>query len=623
MHISIGQLQTATQKLSTVHPFFGMTFLAMKKANLPIGETAIINFAQANRDLLEAYYRPLPDASQYYSPFQTAGDGWVSIEHPRTTLQRIAKNTFGDAFIHRSKTNYWGWKNNYLDVLKEKLNERPEHRTIPAFALATWLYRDVEFSQRTAPKQLITRLFDEFHISREEQTLFDIDQAAEEFWLAEFKYTLSDLLDLLGRPTDAPPETGASLRSLEIQEVGPADDFHYEPKSRVNVITGDNSLGKTFLLDCAWYALTGDWDACPLQPRRLGDAKGGRVRYSLATSTGSTGDFTARFDWPTQQWRSPRQPAAYPGLVIYGRHDGSFSVWDSAKGRSGSSRLPPKILLRQQEIWDGLQTDRSVLCNGLIRDVVSWQMAPSRYHAQYSALVKALEKLSPSAEHPLELAEPVRIPPDTREIPTIRMPYGPVPIIHASAGVQRIVALAYVLVWAWREHVEYSQAAQKEPQRRIVVLVDEIEAHLHPRWQRAIVPALMSAIGELETQVSPQVHLATHSPLVLASLEPIFDDAQDSLYCLELEGKDVHLEEVPFVARGRADYWLMSSVFGLGQARSLPAEAAIAEAKRLQEVDSDNHDDVARVHHELTKTLAQDDDFWPRWLFWAEQRGVR
>ena len=42
-----------------------------------------------------------------------------------------------------------------------------------------------------------------------------------------------------------------------------------------------------------------------------------------------------------------------------------------------------------------------------------------------------------------------------------------------------------------------------------------------------------------------------------------------------LEGQNVILEELPFVKRGRADLWLMSEVFGLGQPRSLPAEHAI------------------------------------------------
>ena len=42
---------------------------------------------------------------------------------------------------------------------------------------------------------------------------------------------------------------------------------------------------------------------------------------------------------------------------------------------------------------------------------------------------------------------------DAREIPSIVTDYaGQIPIIHASSGIRRIVALAYILTWSWSEH---------------------------------------------------------------------------------------------------------------------------------------------------------------------------
>jgi hypothetical protein len=32
------------------------------------------------------------------------------------------------------------------------------------------------------------------------------------------------------------------------------------------------------------------------------------------------------------------------------------------------------------------------------------------------------------------------------------MPYGPVPVTQAAAGMRRVLALAYLLVWTWEEH---------------------------------------------------------------------------------------------------------------------------------------------------------------------------
>jgi hypothetical protein len=70
------------------------------------------------------------------------------------------------------------------------------------------------------------------------------------------------------------------------------------------------------------------------------------------------------------------------------------------------------------------------------------------------------------------------------------MPYGQdVPILHASAAMQRIAALGYLLVWSWQEHLRACKTLDTEPADQVVFLVDETEAHLHPRWQRRIVPA--------------------------------------------------------------------------------------------------------------------------------------
>ena len=97
----------------------------------------------------------------------------------------------------------------------------------------------------------------------------------------------------------------------------------------------------------------------------------------------------------------------------------------------------------------------------------------------------------------------------------------------------------------------------------------KLKPHLHPRWQRVIVPALMSTIGELAKSVSPQVHLATHSPLVITSSELIFDEECDELLHLKLNEKrnEVLLENIPFIKRGRPDLWLISEIFGFHQPR--------------------------------------------------------
>ena len=56
------------------------------------------------------------------------------------------------------------------------------------------------------------------------------------------------------------------LERLELKNVGPAPEMALDMAPRLNLITGDNGLGKSFLLDVAWWALTRKWPR-DLNPR--------------------------------------------------------------------------------------------------------------------------------------------------------------------------------------------------------------------------------------------------------------------------------------------------------------------------------------------------------------------
>lgn len=57
------------------------------------------------------------------------------------------------------------------------------------------------------------------------------------------------------------------LQQLKLAGVGPlTDSIPIDFATRLNLLTGDNGLGKTFLLDVAWWALTGSWPDRPAWP---------------------------------------------------------------------------------------------------------------------------------------------------------------------------------------------------------------------------------------------------------------------------------------------------------------------------------------------------------------------
>ncbi len=626
VYISPEQLEQSLLHLADLNPFFGMSFLAFKRERLPVGEMTRVVFTQVIQDFLDEFYRVVPAYKGFYNPFYTSdrSNRWTAARYGSTSLQRITTDTFADAMLHVKKEPLWGWRHDYLLQLKKHL----AGNRIPAFHLGAWLYRAHQWPSGSTPIDVIIKLRADFALSDEYDSLFyDAQPENEEGWSRNVPMTEGDILAILGDPPGLSPPSGAALISLAIREVGPAKDLLYSPAERLNIITGNNSLGKTFLLETMWWALTGNWLEYPADPHRNVGRRQPHIAFTLASPARKEKEYSATYVWDKQQWATTPSTPRAPGLVVYARFDGSFAIWDPARAllekSKGFVEHPGRVFLSRTQVWEGSQgksdsTSSRRTSNGLLSDWVLWQTGGERYVGHYAAFVSSLTELSPSQEEPLRPGEPTRFPLDARLIPTLEMPYGTVPILHSSAAVQRVVALAYVLVWAWQEHIVSCELIRQEPQKSIVLIVDEIEAHLHPLWQRLIAPALMRVASRLDSRIVPQIHVATHSPLVLASVETFFDNDLDALHHLKAMGPTVVLDCIPFVKRGRADLWLLSEAFGLAQARSIQAEDAISQAKALQLGVAPKSTDVQAVDRLLTTVLAPDDDFWPRWRFFAE-----
>ncbi len=641
MFLTIEQIRNSIEHLKRFHHFYGISFLVGKIALLPVGNTIPFSFLNEKGIVfLGKYFKPAPNSQYYYQVFKTSNlnQRWLSPDYPRSLLSSRTRGEFAKVFIHQKKTDEWGWKSNYVDILHSLLTQTKEG-LIPTFDLAVWLYRDREFSSDTSAQDIINYFITDFHITdREQIELFDLSiPKISSPLFQEERVTWEDLRIYLGNPPDSFSEEGGTLQLLEIQGVEPVKKIVFQPGKRLTIITGDNGLGKTFLLDCAWYALTGKWAGLPAYPISSNRKNEPIIGFKISENSESE-KIRVPYDWQTQSWKPPKKRPTIPGLIIYGKVDGSFAVWDPAKeylaiqeiGQSDTTPRP--FVFTRDEVWNGRDIEiagrKTTFINGLLQDWIQWQSRPE--NSPFHTLEKVLKRLSPPFQSDLgtlEPGEPVRIPYDVRFMPTIKHSYGNVPIVYTSAGVRRVITLAYLIVWAWAEHKIQSQLIRRKPQKRMVILIDELEAHLHPQWQRLILSALLDVREDLASDLQVQILVATHSPIVMASVESSFNQKLDRLFHLNLVRSDlfsneVELRELPFIRQGRIDAWLTSDVFGLGQSRSLEGEQTIQAAKALQESDDPNSEDVQKVSDQLLKYLAENDEFWSRWLFFARQHGA-
>lgn len=460
-----------------------------------------------------------------------------------------------------------------------------------------------------------------------------------------------------------------SVERLRLVNVGPAPEMAMELASRFNIVTGDNGLGKSFLLDVIWWVLTRTW------PQQVNSGMGAgymaepRDPTGAASITawvreparGSAFEVTYTFAPPEETWVpgpsrgtlevqpdqafEPYQvdfmkPFA-TSLVVYAHADGSFSSWDPLRHGSPRSDDRPKrrpaLVLTPDEVYNGASVEergkKVHLCNGLIRDWVNWSAARDRDHERMMAVLNAVA--ADAFLGPLELGEPTRLSlTDSRDIPTILTRYaGPVPILHASAGVRRVASLAYMLALTWREHRVAARRLGRDTCEGIVLLVDEIESHLHPRWQRLILHSLQAAVEttpDPDLRLDTQVIVTTHSPLVMSSAEGFFDETRDRWFDLAFaEGPDsdglahfVELRSPPFERLGTVGHWLeREDAFGLPTDRgNTRAEALILKARKLLDggAAAPELEDVESLSDDLAEELEVNDPFLARWGYFVE-----
>ena len=431
------------------------------------------------------------------------------------------------------------------------------------------------------------------------------------------------------------------LESLKLVNVGPAPEMALQLAPRFNLFTGDNGLGKSFLLDVAWWALTRRWpqevnprmtSGLPAQPRD--PAAPSRINLRVQSAT-TAKQYEATYSKADGTWkRSPGRPWA-PGLVVYAHADGSFSVWDPVRNYwnrrddAGAKERRPAYVFTEAEVWDGLwnqNASRPVpVCNGLLYDWAHWINAKD---ARAEAMAAVLKALAPTPAETFAPGPLVRLSlQDAREIPSIATHHaGPVPVLHASAGVRRAVALAYMITWAHSEHQLAVAQTGRRSARRVIVLFDEVESHLHPRWQRSMLKSLQEAGSAIFADVDFQYLVSTHSPLVLASAEPWFDEEKDAWFDIDLAGDppQVCLQRRPYVRHGTADDWLTSEAFDLATDRgSIEAEEAVLRAMEvLRQPAPPELDTVMEVHDGLRRTLPELDPFWVRWNAFVERCGA-
>jgi uncharacterized protein (TIGR02646 family) len=121
------------------------------------------------------------------------------------------------------------------------------------------------------------------------------------------------------------------------------------------------------------------------------------------------------------------------------------------------------------------------------------------------------------------------------------------PVSQLSEGYRSIFAMVADICRNLLEHWSKLETAHG------VVLVDEIETHLHPRWKMRVMSSLREAFPRVQFIVT------THDPLCVRGM----DDGEVVVLARNDEGRITALADLPDVSGMRVDQLLTSEYFGL------------------------------------------------------------
>lgn len=158
-----------------------------------------------------------------------------------------------------------------------------------------------------------------------------------------------------------------------------------------------------------------------------------------------------------------------------------------------------------------------------------------------------------------------------------------VPLSQLSLGYQTVFAWTLDIAWRLLERYPNSPNPLQEP---AIVIVDEVDLHLHPRWQRAV--------REHLTRHFPKVQfIATaHSPLMAQS-----SLAENLAVLHKSDDHVVILNDPSVIKEWRLDQVITSELFGLDSARSPEVDQLLARRNQLADKTSLSAEEQQELEH--------------------------
>ena len=394
-----------------------------------------------------------------------------------------------------------------------------------------------------------------------------------------------------GHPATAGGQGRAeTLDRVALENIGPYEHLELDLDRRWNVLLGDNGVGKSSILKA--IALVYSADEGPTYADRL--LRVGASHGSIHVETSSGRSFHTellRTTTGVQVRHAPGVRLEAEGQLVLGLPPLRSLSWRRESGPSGgeTSRRPspsdllPLLAGDLDPRLDSVK-QRIVNCDYRIKDAETKGVDASAQRRLLEDLTNAMREFTDKLT-----VEFLEVDAATNAV-YVNTVDGRLPIEALSQGTGALIAWVSFII----QRLHDTAAEGEDPLRRpAIVLVDELDAHLHPDWQQQLT-------HRLET-LFPGVQFVgtTHSPLIVGGMKfgqvTVLARQDGQVTKVELPGEPD--EEI----QGRADQLLTGRLFGLTTSVDIKTRHAVERYHELLGTDRTPQEDVE--FHELRRVL--------------------
>ena len=370
-----------------------------------------------------------------------------------------------------------------------------------------------------------------------------------------------------GASAPSPARPGSWLKRVELRNIGPFENLAIDFKASWLVLLGDNGVGKSSILKAIAVAIAGT-DASAVAGRlvRSGQTLGEVRVFTEKNPSGYLTEIYTTTGSQAQIASKPARPLEAEGWIVFGFPPLRTGSWQRSGERPPRKPRPTPddvLPLATGEVDSRMDKLKQWLI-GLdlqIKEDRLNKVIDGRSERVRKKFFEIVGQLTEGIS--VEFAEVT----SDNEV-RVRTKDGSVPIEVLSQGMTSLYSWVGILL---QRLFEIHEDGDDPTQQHAIVLMDEVDAHMHPKWQQSIVVHLKQIFPNLQMVVS------THSPLIVSGMTP----AEVARFARNAEGAVVQVPIDQDMLLGRTDQVLTTSAFGLPTTMDHQSQKYLGDYKDL------------------------------------------